>query len=208
MRNLFSILLLSSFIFLCGFTKDKLYLPHVSSEVYEVDSEELESLGQRGEKYTRRSGDLDDVSNFSPREGEPYETYRKRMYQTLRSQEEEIRSLDIAIEKRSNSAEDLGDQYAVMQKQEQQMRIALSEFEAGGEFIAKPRPPIKQVPFEQYLVKKGDSLQGIAHERYGTYTGWLALYRFNHKRLPYGPNRLEEGETLLVPNIEFVDMGY
>jgi LysM repeat protein len=54
--------------------------------------------------------------------------------------------------------------------------------------------------FKVYKVRKGDTLQKIARRELGSYAGWLTLYRFNLDRLPHGPNRIEVGQALIVPN--------
>jgi hypothetical protein len=160
----------------------------------------LDPLEEDGEKYTRRGDLTTDTSRFPPTPNETYDSYRDRIFTTLLAQELEIERLKTGIEDKTGSILNLSAQLEPMQEQQGEMRLALSQPQ-NSEGFATNKGASKHRLFQRYLVQKGDTLQKISHEHYGTYTGWIALYRFNHQRLPFGPNRIDEGTTLLVPNI-------
>ncbi len=197
MRHFF---LLFSFLFLLSCSGQYTAIsPHDGT--FTTESQMLDSLGADGEKYIRRDDLTTDVSRFPPKTGETYDHYRERVFNTLVAQELEIQDLLDTIEQKTDSIEELQSQLDPMKHHGAEMRLALSQNERGEE-IAEGSNTFSRPLFQRYVVQKGDSLQRISHEQYGTYTGWLALYRFNHSRLPFGPNRIEEGTTLLIPDIE------
>jgi len=165
---------------------------------FEQSGVNMSKLEEKGEKSTRRGEGLTDISQFSPGEGESYRLYRQRMAYTLRAQEEEIQELEEQIRSMRKSISQLDEQVSAATQQQTEMRLALSG-DQDEEVVAYQRWAI---PFHRYLVEKGDTLQKIAFEHYGTHSAWLALYRLNHKNLPDGPNRIEIGTSLFLPNVQ------
>jgi len=151
-------------------------------------------LGEHGDTYHRRGDNRLDVSCFSPSPDESYQQYHMRVVSTLAAQEQDIQTLMKGIEEKGKNIQDLKGQLSQLQNSHVDMRMALAEIEEDSEEAQK------NTLFSNYTVKKGDTLQSIAYEKYGTNTGWLNLFRFNYRALPYGPNKIEVGQVLLVPS--------
>ena len=148
-----------------------------------------------GEPWQLRAGEFDDVSPYSPSEGEPYTAYHSRLINSLLVQEfqSEQFSKDI-LEKRTSIAR-LEALNSELLAQNVDMRLTAGHAVAAAqEFSAT-----SDVLFKKYLVRPGDSLQSISFRAYGTYTGWLMLYRFNRSRLPDGPNKIKADQILFLP---------
>jgi len=73
-----------------------------------------------------------------------------------------------------------------------------------GERPSKDTPPMKtyQGPAEKlqelYVVKKGDTLQKISNDFYGTTKRWKKIYEANKKVLK-APDLIKEGQKLVIP---------
>jgi len=170
--------------------------------VYTEGEQDLSPFEERGEKYTRRGELTSDTSRFAPDPGESYEHYRERIFNTLLAQELEIESINDKIGMKKDSIDNLQAQLEPMRTQQGEMRLALARQEDGEAIAGGPEQSKSRPLFHRHEIQKGDTLQGISQEYYETYTGWIALYRFNHTRLPYGPNRIEKGQTLIIPDLE------
>ncbi len=165
---------------------------------------DLGAFEEKGEKYTRRGDLTTDTTRFKPNPDETYDSYRQRIFNTLMAQELEINDLREFTGTKLTSIDNLKAQLEPMRAQQAEMRLALAAHENGDDFAFEQKNR-SQPLFHRYIVQKGDTLQRISHERFGTFTGWIALYRFNHSRLPYGPNRIDEGITLLVPDLDSLE---
>lgn len=173
-------------------------------EPNEDDCLDLAILDDHGERYTRRDDYSEDISQFRPKKSEPYESYFARVMNTLSIQEYNTTSLQEAIKSKKEAIEELDSQLQTMLESEVHMRLALSMYENGEENPKKNKSQKNHAsspPFSVYVIQKDDTLQKIAKQAFGTHTGWLAIYRFNLKKMPYGPNQLEEGDKLFIPNI-------
>lgn len=155
-----------------------------------IDTDLLE---EQGGAYQKRGNNLADISNFSPEPGESYQHYWFRVVNTIHAQDNDIKTLMQAIEQKSQSIHDLDDQLSELKAQHIDMRLALATTQ-------KENDPKINALFSRYIIQEGDTLQDIAYQRYATHTGWLNIYRFNHHNLPFGPNNIEKGQVLLIPN--------
>lgn len=201
----------------CG-TKRVLCPPFIATKCRSCPNEDERCLDHtvledKGERYTRRMDYSDDISLFSPKEGESYEAYYARMMNTLTLQQYNIEGLEKALEEKGVSLKNLQAQVSTINEQEALMRLTLASYEASdgttiGKNKKKKRHSPSARPFEKYVVQKGDTLQRISQNAYGTYTGWLAIYRFNLKKMRFGPNRLETGTVLYIPNVDLVDLSH
>ncbi len=76
----------------------------------------------------------------------------------------------------------------------------------------EPAPPRahRQMPKESYarpekkaartyVVKKGDTLQEISQKMYGSTKNWRKIYQANKKMIGGDPNKLTEGQKLVIP---------
>ena len=63
-----------------------------------------------------------------------------------------------------------------------------------------PSPPDHAAPQARSLtVQPGDSLAGIARQRYGDAAAWRQIYAANRDAIGPDPNRLEVGLELTLP---------
>jgi len=157
----------------------------------DIDTDVLE---EHGEHYQKRGSNFVDAGLFQPEPGETYQHYQFRVTNTILTQERDIKALMQAIEEKTKNLNHLEKQLSELQARHVDMRLALAALEK------KNRLQNDMTLFSRYIVKEGDTLQKIAHQRYGTHTGWLNIYRFNYQSLPYGPNKIEKGQVLLIPN--------
>lgn len=193
-------------------------LPKIQSACEPNEDEELDRrlLDDCGERYLRRDDYSEDISQFRPKPDEPYEAYFTRVMNTLTIQEYNIESLEQAIEEKEKSVSQLNSQLTTMLQSENEMRLSLSSFEteqvetplaAGGRPQRKRQKKSTHTgPFSIYVVQQDDTLQKISHQAYGTHTGWIAIYRFNMNKMLYGPNRIEVGTTLYIPNVNLMSL--
>jgi len=63
-----------------------------------------------------------------------------------------------------------------------------------------PEEPV-ETAMQQYKVKRGDTLQKISKQFYGTTKKWMKIYEAN-KHILKGPNRIIPGQTINIPVIE------
>lgn len=155
-----------------------------------------EKLSHYGEKHTRRGSYIVDVGCVRPKKGEPYEDFRERVMNTLTMQNYNRRMLDEAIDRTRKKVEELKGELEKVQNASQKLESTLGAMRKG----ERVRVRTRQSPFQGYTVQPGDTLQSIANNKYGTNTAWLAIYRFNQSVLPDGPNNIEIGDFLWLPN--------
>lgn len=56
----------------------------------------------------------------------------------------------------------------------------------------------KEVKTKTYIVKKGDTLTGIAKKQTGTSANWKAIYNANKKTIGSNPNKIYPGQKLVI----------
>ncbi len=153
-------------------------------------------LQEAGESYALRSdARYDDISHHKPHPGETYNEYQVRLVNTLTVLSHSLDTLSEAIREKQESIGHLTKLKIELIAKNIDSRIAFNASETAAAYHKTPSDT-----FERYIVHQGDTLQSIAHKVYGTHTAWLAIYRFNRYRLPDGPNIIEKGQTLLLPN--------
>lgn len=169
--------------------------PLLTTTTHKENPIALETLGRGGDPYQKRREPMSDVSDFSPKDGEPFDRYQARLTNTFGAQQHETERLKEGIAKKKASTKQLGNQLDDLEKQHADLRMALAKLEdTATQTEANP------VLFSRYVVQKGDTLQKISRNRYGNFSGWLNIYRFNHTTLTDGPNRIEKGQAILLPN--------
>jgi len=70
-----------------------------------------------------------------------------------------------------------------------------------GKYIVEEKEDVEsaiKVSTREYVVKKGDTLSGIAAEEYGGAHRWKYLYELN-KDVIKDPNKLKEGQKIIIP---------
>lgn len=155
-------------------------------------------LTPHAERHTRRGNYLIADGDFERQEAEPYSHYIERIKNTLKIQRYEIRTLQATLNQKADAAHELDTQLAALSQTHDDLRLALAgEKPVNSTMAATAARPL----FERYVVKKGDTLQKIARRMYGTHTAWLGIYRFNTRNLPYGPNKIEVGDVLFLPDV-------
>ena len=164
---------------------------------FKEENIDLAKLQEHGSSYQRKGQDLEDISTFSPFKDETYEDYEARVVNTIQVQEYDIKELNRSIATIKNNIIHLDGQFASLQQQHSDLRLALSNPEKIEQDLQEPNRPI----FQMYVVQPGDSLQKIAFQHYGTHKAWMAIYRFNLKALSFGPNSIEKGQRLMIPRI-------
>lgn len=152
-------------------------------------------LGEAGDTYQRRGDYLTQVGSLKPEKQESYAHFHSRLINTLTIQDYDIQMLEESLEKKSEQIEYLQVQLEQLLQENADLH---EELEDQDEPLAA-QPQQERSSFEVYTVQKGDTLQKIAVRKYGTYTGWLAIYRFNLEQLPHGPNRVDVGQKLFLP---------
>lgn len=171
--------------------------PIYNDPVFNAPRTDQTSLKQGGEVNLQRSHEPLDPHEVKPREGEHFDDFSKRLLNTLAAQEYQLEQLSNKIEKKSDSLTKLQTQIPEVQGEHVHLRLTLMrvlnadplmEEEGGG-------------PFKRHIIKDGETLQKISMLYYGTYTGWLAIYRFNRDELVNGPNRIYPGQILFIPII-------
>lgn len=170
--------------------------------LYKKKGIKMAKLKEHGDKYHRRGNSLVDISKIGPNPDESFEEYEQRLYNTLATQESDIQEISYLIEHKRENFSNLEDQYAKLEGQNNNLRIAFADLKDAFKGKINQRSNL----FEPYIVKKGDTLQGISHKFYDSYSGWLAIYRFNTGVLKDGPNNIEIGDALLIPNIDHINM--
>lgn len=161
-------------------------------------------LGPSGEKYTHRDEAIVDLSHIQPGPGESYDHFLARVVNTLTIQDYDQRMLAEVLDEKMGQIQFLKKQLEDLEKQNADLRLEMNVLH---ETVATGAVSSNQ-PFERYVVKQGDTLQSIANSQYGTHTAWILIFRFNMERLPYGPNRIEIGDELLLPNLEHIAAYY
>jgi hypothetical protein len=164
---------------------------HYRGPVYDTCSDEC-LLGDEGLPYQCRNPLLAEDTCFGPEEGESYTAYMNRMVATMQAMATETRRLKESILAKEVTNNHLGEQLAGLTQANHDFVAALS-----GQREQQRAP--QNSAFSVYEVQKGDTLQAISYQAYNTYRGWLNIYRFNMDRLPHGPNQIEIGDLLLIP---------
>ena len=161
------------------------------------DPVKTESLGRSAEPYQYRGDNFSSSGSYEPQKGESFDAFHQRVLNTLTLQTQKVEEMQRIIQERQQSTEYLRTQQSNLEEQDSQMRLLLAQ----REFAAEAKEGKEAVLFGRYEVVAGDTLQKISFAKYGTYTGWIGLYRFNLETFSQGPNELEVGTILLVPKI-------
>jgi hypothetical protein len=172
-------------------------------EVYHHPATTTPFMCEKREKFTRRGNYFVDISEFKPAINETYEHYRMRIKNTLLMQEYYQGDLKKMIGEKADKIGQLRTDLTAIEDQNGEMRLALAKATEAADNIGAVAAA-KPLPFRFYKVQKDDTLQKVAKKFYGAHSGWLAIYRFNFHRLKDGPNKLEIGDTLYIPNIEMM----
>jgi nucleoid-associated protein YgaU len=69
----------------------------------------------------------------------------------------------------------------------------------GKDKIPHPLPTSEPVPGSYYVVKKGETLQAISQQAYGTYEQWEAIYTANKDIIGFHPIYVAPGQVLFIP---------
>ncbi len=64
--------------------------------------------------------------------------------------------------------------------------------------IDKPIKGIKSKPVRKYIIKKGDTLYGIARKFYGDVKYWRKIWQVNIDKIP-DPNKIPIGIKIIIP---------
>ena len=169
-----------------------------SSAIIPYDSPAAESFITIEESELPGTEDASDPSGHGlcyPDVGESYVKYQQRVDATLVLQEEQLSALQLAVRAISDDLATLEDELSLMLAQQVDLRLGLAAGYFAGNLEIKGSPP-----FELYTVQQGDTLRSIAYKKYGCYEGWFALYQINSERLSLGPDHVEEGDSLILPN--------
>ncbi|MBU4376377.1 MAG: OmpA family protein [Candidatus Omnitrophica bacterium] len=70
-----------------------------------------------------------------------------------------------------------------------------------GKYLIEEKESVEsavKVSTKEYIVKKGDTLSGIAQREYGGAYKWKYLYELNKSRIK-NPNKLEVGQKIIIP---------
>ncbi len=154
--------------------------------------------------YSHREITEEDSSSYKPKEGEVFEDYHARLVNTLILQERNRSEIVRVLEEKEKEIERLTKLERDIISQHIDMRLSLHHFDAYIDDEAGSTAAVTSAPtriFHRYYVRKGDTLQKIAKRELGSYSAWLSLYRFNRRTLENGPNRIEIGQLLLIPDI-------
>lgn len=190
----FLFFLILAFLFSCS----KFTTPLYNDPIYSNGKANVAILGKGGEAYSQRGGDLENKNEFARRPGENFDEYMTRFTNTLLAQEYEIERIDKQIDKKRSSIANLKEQLSALQAKHVELRLSLMRTRGSDPLVSGKGYNL----FKQYIVKDGETLQRISYKNYGTYTAWLAIYRFNKDRLPGGPNRIHPGQVLYLPVIK------
>lgn len=188
------VVLIIGFLYSCG---SQYTTPLRHDPLFKLKPFDNSVLEEGGEVYTQREGPFLDNGQLKVRPGEPYEQFQNRLFNTLVMQEYNKNHLAKAIEETGNSINLLQNQLSILQKENADLRLGLTQIKTGTVASSQAFSPM----FSRYVVGSGDTLQKISLKKYGTYTGWLTLYRFNAQTLKYGPNKLIPGMSLIIPNV-------
>jgi LysM repeat protein len=170
--------------------------PFYNDPLYSYQPKENSNLDKGAEAYTHRGDYSEDSSKFSFREDETYEQYSTRLVNTLSVQEYEKEKLFEAVEAKTDSIKSLKKQVTALQARHVGLRLLLMRVATSATLFNEGFEPL----FTRYVIQKNDTLQKISYEHYGSYTGWLAIYRFNRETLKGGPNRIMPGLVIYIPS--------
>jgi nucleoid-associated protein YgaU len=199
-RNIRAILTLAACIL---FTSCSSYTtPIYNDPFFKTPTTELKVLQEGGEPYTQRGENLADKNSFSPRADEKFDEYTDRIVNTLAIQEYQIEQIVREIDKKTTSIERLGIQVPTLQAKHVDLRLDLMRVTSSDALMDSKG----KLLFKKHVVNHGETLQKISMLTYGTYTGWLCIYRFNLEQLPNGPNRIYPGQILYLPMVTSEDL--
>lgn len=140
---------------------------------------------------------LAQVGKYPLEKGEGFYQYEERLGHTFLLQKSEQEQLERENREKEEELELLKGELATARARQLQLYLQLISQKRAGE----QREPLMGI-FSLYQVEEGDTLQKIALHHYGTHTAWLLVYRFNRDRLKHGPNYVQAGEKLLLPDIQ------
>ncbi|MBB65357.1 MAG: hypothetical protein CMO81_09870 [Waddliaceae bacterium] len=176
--------------------KSTTYTSVHGEKIHQEEPLDLALLKEHGDVYTQRDPRLIDVSDYKPFPNETYEQYQARIHNTLTLQDYQLDSLLHSTKEKTASLANLGEQFAQLEAQNVDLRLLV----ANKHYEEETQNTLTRSGFTTHEVLKGDTLQKISKNYYGTHTAWIAIYRFNMKELPRGPNRVEIGQKLLIPS--------
>lgn len=85
--------------------------------------------------------------------------------------------------------------------------ISVEETEAGRAVIEVDEEEIIIPSYQEYKVKKGDTLSHIAKNFYGKASRWTVIYEANSNKIK-DPSRLKPGTVLIIPDLNEVESKY
>lgn len=145
-----------------------------------------EGFEQRGDYFSRMKG-------LQPQKGESFQDFEDRLINTLVVQEYDLDSYQTLIKEEEESIVNLTSQLEQLEEQGLDLRI---QYQAMKNESAEKK--FERLAFHPYKVQKGDTLQKISQQVFGTHTAWLALYQFNQFYVK-NPNLIEVGELIWLP---------
>lgn len=163
---------------------------------------ELQILKEGGEPFIQRGENIVSNGKLSPRADENFEEYTARIINTLAVQEYQLEQLGREIDKKTMSIERLDTQIPTLQAKHVELRLDLMRVTSSDALTDSQG----KLLFKKHVVRDGETLQKISMLTYGTYTGWLCIYRFNLEQLPNGPNRIYPGQILYLPMVTSEDI--
>jgi LysM repeat protein len=169
------------------------YLPN--DPFFIPDPISSEGLAKNTNQYVQREDAFESDNTFSPKEGETYEEFETRIFNTLVFLEQKQFNITQEIAKKSAHLASLKDQKTMMMLRHIDLRIDLASYFTPGMTQKAP----KYAPFTTHKVNEGDTLQKIAMKYYETHRAWLTIYQFNIKYLEKGPNKITAGMHLVIP---------
>ncbi len=171
--------------------------PVQNDPLYKFKPLEVKLLKEGGVAYEERVSDFEAKGEFKPKEGETYRHFQYRIYNTLLVQEHDKDKLAREVLDLEDNVESLEAQLTDMQASNIDLRLVLARVKSNVADASDVDSPM----FSQYKIREGDTLQKIASKKFGTYTAWLTLFRFNENILKSGPNKLIPGTVILIPKV-------
>jgi nucleoid-associated protein YgaU len=150
-------------------------------------------LEKQGEGFEKRGDYLVVKKGLTPQEGESYAVFQNRLINTLAVQEYDKQAYQELILQKKASIDKLRLQLDMLQEKNHDLREDYASFASKKDYNV-----VRQQAFKAYKVQKGDTLQKISKNMYGTYTGWIAIYQFNQFYLK-SANMLKVGDLIWIP---------
>lgn len=172
--------------------------PIYNDPIFSQDPTNTSTLGKGGEVYSQRDDKLSDQGTLIPHPGESYNDFTLRIANTIKAQEYQIRLIEQSTDKKKASIQNLQKQLPTLQAKHIELRLHLMRVTQSDTLLDKKGHKL----FKRHVIRENETLQKIAYEYYGTYTGWLGIYRFNREQLTNGPNHIHPGQILYIPSTQ------